>query len=1338
MKQQGLSNISRIARFVMTLLVVSILVISILDVRQPTQAASPGAVSQSSGFSFPYTYEQPSVPTGVGAQGSQGPTVPLSSIGVHAQTGSSGHVGPSQIANTASISSSGSRLTVVVRYGALSSYVSAQGASISLTNLTTGKVVKATSNAAGYANLTLTSGWYIMSIPSPSPSYIGFEQQTYVSGSASIVRYLLPSTGSIVSVNNGGSGDAWFSERINVGTNSPPSQLYVSIAESTSPGSPVASGYTMNNGSIEFTNLNTSLSYVFSIDGYSNPYSGVRQFLNNYTTPATSPYSFNGNPQIVITDHSMTGLSTTTGSLSGSQLPTGSNPWSINVATAVNGGITYVSSPLQFSNGATLAFINAVVFFNESWVSVGTTGGITFSNSTIYFLTGGQYLFQTSPFQPNIISIDSTFFANMVRANDSLVLGFTNASNSLFYFVKTNALGALYGTFYNDLILNSSGFGVSIGNNSGNGIHGGHFDPHTNLSYVSIVNSRLTGGNTHIGNLNFTHVLMSNSSTAFSAFRLNAAYFMMNETITSEGANLNAHFWNMTYSELTFTTPKNMTYIQYVNTLPSNNYGNPPGAGPLVTFQMNGAGSGLGLGMINLSYTYLTWGFPMVNISPTFGGFDGFTSFYNCYFNYNDTPAQLNQVIASYSNDVGGIQPSPSSTRPFLGNRINLVFHGPVGMNYSYVDFGDRSFMNPWSHTGINGVNLGWPSYWTHDIFPYKAVMQDTYSFFRFFPSNPAGSVVISNDTFGYIFWNWSADMVGNNQEGFADIWMETATQTVFTPTAYINITYDTFDAPSFSAGPNGMAGNIQFAKSYVQGTVAFCKFLNSPDYVLFPPGVPRDYHSWYLPPHQDNILASSSTVTVHDNYFLNLSNLTMPIGTDQAYQNGGNGGSLTEYNNHFFYYPLPGMSYVNSSWAFSKGGYYGQRVPSYVGIGQAFNGSNIAYEIPMGLGTSMIVKNGGAYVFNTTVGQAAPTSFVTNPQGYGGTPSQYSWALEPNFVWNGTTYVAQYNGMGGPQPNLTYNGYQYQWAFERNMTYISTVSRTASPIPMRWSLPNPNHLGGTVSLYLHNSTSGTNDLLASTSQGVYGTNISYSYKPWVNGATAIFFVNGTDLNFTPPPATNYTVSFTETGLPQATNWSVTLGSFTEYSTTGGISFRQPNGTFQYTVGMVAGWTPSVTSGNVTVNGSNQHIVITFSKVTYKLAFIEQGLAGQTWNVTVGPTSELSAAKEINFNEPNGTYVFSIRSPSDYTSNITAGNVTISGYPVTIKVTFQKNASIQPPGNSTGPTNPTGPNKGQNPILFSLAGVAVHTNELILISAIGVSIAVVAVVVWRMESKRKN
>jgi hypothetical protein len=79
------------------------------------------------------------------------------------------------------------------------------------------------------------------------------------------------------------------------------------------------------------------------------------------------------------------------------------------------------------------------------------------------------------------------------------------------------------------------------------------------------------------------------------------------------------------------------------------------------------------------------------------------------------------------------------------------------------------------------------------------------------------------------------------------------------------------------------------------------------------------------------------------------------------------------------------------------------------------------------------------------------------------------------------------------------------------------------------------------------------------------------------------------------PVATDYAVTFTESGLASGTSWSVTFNGSTQSSTGTSIQYSVPNGTYSYTVGSVSGYTVSPSSGSVTVSGSAQSVSIVYS-----------------------------------------------------------------------------------------------------------------------------------------------
>jgi len=172
----------------------------------------------------------------------------------------------------------------------------------------------------------------------------------------------------------------------------------------------------------------------------------------------------------------------------------------------------------------------------------------------------------------------------------------------------------------------------------------------------------------------------------------------------------------------------------------------------------------------------------------------------------------------------------------------------------------------------------------------------------------------------------------------------------------------------------------------------------------------------------------------------------------------------------------------------------------------------------------------------------------------------------------------------------------------------------------------------------------------------------------------------------------HYVVTFSESGLPAGTSWSVSVertwsggpvgnGSpvplpsstpswgvgTTHTSTNATVSFCLRNGTYRFSVAEAVNgsgvYAPAPSAGNLTVNGSAVNVPIVFSALRlYSVSFVEVGLpAGTTWSVQlfgaagVGPTppwgptpacanltSNSSNSTSVGFSLPNGTYGFKV------------------------------------------------------------------------------------------------
>lgn len=163
------------------------------------------------------------------------------------------------------------------------------------------------------------------------------------------------------------------------------------------------------------------------------------------------------------------------------------------------------------------------------------------------------------------------------------------------------------------------------------------------------------------------------------------------------------------------------------------------------------------------------------------------------------------------------------------------------------------------------------------------------------------------------------------------------------------------------------------------------------------------------------------------------------------------------------------------------------------------------------------------------------------------------------------------------------------------------------------------------------------------------------------------------------PVAEMYSVTFTESGLPASTSWSVTLNGALESSSTTSIAFSEPNGTYSYTIGSVTGYSPSPASGMLTVNGAalSQPITWTKSSTLYAVTFSESGLPSKSlWNVTAGspPDFQSTTGTTLVFEEPLGTLSFTIGPPAGYgvshMSSASQSSVTVTGK-MTVTVQFK-------------------------------------------------------------------
>lgn len=185
--------------------------------------------------------------------------------------------------------------------------------------------------------------------------------------------------------------------------------------------------------------------------------------------------------------------------------------------------------------------------------------------------------------------------------------------------------------------------------------------------------------------------------------------------------------------------------------------------------------------------------------------------------------------------------------------------------------------------------------------------------------------------------------------------------------------------------------------------------------------------------------------------------------------------------------------------------------------------------------------------------------------------------------------------------------------------------------------------------------------------------------------------VSGSDLNETIALGFLYNVTFSESGLPTGTNWSVTVGSQVRTSLSTTVVFSEVNGSYSFVIGSIGPWyAQPYSNGSFMVSGAPLAVAVPFA-FTSAVTFSQTGIPnGTRWTiqVTLGSLAALLSGSGTSWTEnvtgpsavfqlANGTYTYSLSSPGYQTQT---GNLTANGMPQTVSVT------TSPTGSASGTT----------------------------------------------------
>ncbi len=148
--------------------------------------------------------------------------------------------------------------------------------------------------------------------------------------------------------------------------------------------------------------------------------------------------------------------------------------------------------------------------------------------------------------------------------------------------------------------------------------------------------------------------------------------------------------------------------------------------------------------------------------------------------------------------------------------------------------------------------------------------------------------------------------------------------------------------------------------------------------------------------------------------------------------------------------------------------------------------------------------------------------------------------------------------------------------------------------------------------------------------------------------------------------AVTYKATFTESGLPSGTEWSIGIDGQTLTSTTTKIVAVLGNGTFPFTVSDVPAYTSTPATGSITISGASVSRTLKFATSDYTITFAEGGLpSGTQWCVVLTPSDDsfCSTTTTIQVLQPDGSYDYSITAIPGYhiKTGSYAGVVTVNG-----------------------------------------------------------------------------
>ncbi|MEM3846638.1 MAG: hypothetical protein QXU98_13165, partial [Candidatus Parvarchaeota archaeon] len=141
--------------------------------------------------------------------------------------------------------------------------------------------------------------------------------------------------------------------------------------------------------------------------------------------------------------------------------------------------------------------------------------------------------------------------------------------------------------------------------------------------------------------------------------------------------------------------------------------------------------------------------------------------------------------------------------------------------------------------------------------------------------------------------------------------------------------------------------------------------------------------------------------------------------------------------------------------------------------------------------------------------------------------------------------------------------------------------------------------------------------------------------------------------------------------LNSSQRWSVTIGNNTSSGTGDSILFSEMNGTYHYVISPPQNYSVSPSSGNITVNGTDKVIDVTFTSYVYVLFQIKGLPSDDSWSIVVNGLTVNTSLNSIAMKIPIGKYYYVPGSSEKFTYYV----ILPPGYQLTNESAFNASSS---------------------------------------------------------------